>query len=208
MRNSKLRRIVTESDKATDASENAVDPNRDLGFGGVVSRESRLRLLNRDGTFNVEREGLSAWQSLSPYNFLLTTTWPKFLAVVVSFYVALNALFAVIFWTLGPEALAGVDTEPQALPRFLQDFFFSVQTFATIGYGAIHPRSQLANWLVAVEALIGLLGLALATGLVFARFARPGACILMSRQALIAPYGKGALPPRSCSASPTRARAN
>ena len=55
------------------------DPNRDLGFGAVVARDSRKRLLNRDGSFNVAREGLSFLQSLSPYQFLLTTSWPHFL---------------------------------------------------------------------------------------------------------------------------------
>ena len=72
--------------------------------------------------------------------------------------------------------------------RFSQAFFFSVQTFATIGYGQIGPNGFLANMLVTVEALVGLMYHALATGLLFARFARPTASILFSRRAIVAPY--------------------
>ena len=163
------------------------DPNRDLGFGAVVARESRRRLLNRDGSFNVVREGLSPLGSLSLYHALLTTSWPRFLLLIVAFYLASNGLFALFFLACGPEALAGLQATT-AGGRFVEAFFFSVQTFATIGYGVISPRSLAANLLVTIESLFGLLGFALATGILFARFARPTAKILFSRNALIAPY--------------------
>ncbi|MFP5245999.1 MAG: hypothetical protein ACLGH0_04850, partial [Thermoanaerobaculia bacterium] len=84
--------------------EQRTDIETDLGFGSVVARESRRRLLNRDGTFNVRREGLRFWQSLSAYHYLLTISWPKFLGYVVGSYLVANAIFAVIFVALGDGA--------------------------------------------------------------------------------------------------------
>jgi inward rectifier potassium channel len=163
------------------------DPNRDLGFGAVVTRESRERLLNPDGSFNVVREGLSPLTSLSLYHNLLTTTWPRYLGMVVLFYLVCNALFAAAYVASGPEALSGTTATAPA-DRYMEAFFFSIQTFATIGYGAMSPRSLVAHVLVTLESLTGLLGFALATGLLFARFSRPTAKILFSDVAVIAPY--------------------
>lgn len=163
------------------------DPNRDLGFGAVVARESRKRLLNRDGSFNVVREGLSFFQTLSPYQFLLTTSWPRFLGLIVLFYLVTNAVFGLAFFACGPGQIAG-STATSLQGQVLEDFFFSVQTFATIGYGVMHPVGLAANLLVTLESLVGLLGFALATGILFARFSQPTAKILFSKHALIAPY--------------------
>jgi inward rectifier potassium channel len=163
------------------------DPNRDLGFGAVVARESRQRLLNKDGSFNVVREGLSPLASLSLYHDLLMISWPRFLGLIVVFYLSVNALFAAAYVACGPGALAGAHAVTLG-GRFAESFFFSVHTFATIGYGSLSPHSTAANVLVTVESLVGLLGFALATGILFARFSRPTAQILFSRNALIAPY--------------------
>jgi inward rectifier potassium channel len=163
------------------------DPNRDLGFGAVVTRESRRRLLNRDGSFNVVREGLSFFASLSPYHFLLTVSWPRFLALVAGFYMAANVVFGLAYFACGPGALSGLDAVTPG-QRLAASFFFSVQTFATIGYGQIAPSGLAANLLVTLESLVGLLGFALATGILFARFSRPTAHILFSESAVIAPY--------------------
>ncbi|HEY7214057.1 MAG TPA: ion channel [Thermoanaerobaculia bacterium] len=163
------------------------DPNRDLGFGSVVARESRKRLLNRDGSFNVVREGLSFFQTLSPYQYLLTTSWPRFLGLIVLFYLVTNLVFGLAYFACGPGQIAGSNAT-QLHSQFLEDFFFSVQTFATIGYGGMHPVGLAANLLVTLESLVGLLGFALATGILFARFSQPTAKILFSRNAIIAPY--------------------
>jgi inward rectifier potassium channel len=163
------------------------DINRDLGFGAVVAGKSQKRLLNRDGSFNVIREGLKFFASWSPYHYLLTVSWPRFLALVIAGYLALNALFGGVFFALGPEALSGVGGTGLAT-RFLQSFFFSVQTFATIGYGQMAPVGIVSNLVVTLESLVGLLGFALATGLLFARFSRPTANIVFSDTAIIAPY--------------------
>ena len=176
---------AVEGEASTEPSE---EENPDLGFGSVIARESRRRLLNRDGSFNVKRDGLRPLSSLSLYHFLLTVSWPRFLMLVGATYMAVNLLFAAAFLLCGPDALAG---KVERGGRFLNDFFFSVQTFATIGYGSITPATLGANLLVTLESVVGLLGFALATGLVFARFSRPTARILFSRHAIIAPYGDG-----------------
>src|SRR5262249_47791387 len=75
--------------------------------------------------------------------------------------------------------------------RFQDCLFFSVQTLATIGYGRLVPATRMANVLVALEALVGLLGFAIMSGLLFARFTRPTAKVDFSRNALIAPYEGG-----------------
>ncbi len=175
-------------DLARDAAGARTEP-RDLGFGTVVAERSRLRLLNRDGTFNVVRRGLGWRAALSLYHTLLALSWPAFLALVAALYLVVNALFALAYLACGPGAVHGL--EERAGGPFAAAFFFSVHTFSTIGYGDMVPASLPAELLVTLEAIAGLLCVALATGLVFARFSRPMADIAYSRQALIAPYGDG-----------------
>src|SRR6266849_4229238 len=170
------------------AEEQARD--RDLGFGSVVSRERQQRLLNRDGSFNVARSGLGVLESLAPYHQLLTISWAGFLGLVGALYLVVNLVFAVAYLACGPDALLGPGAEMLG-GRFSRAFFFSIQTFATIGYGQIGPNGLPANMVVTVEALVGLMYQALATGLLFARFARPTASILFSRHSVIAPYNTG-----------------
>jgi inward rectifier potassium channel len=159
----------------------------DLGFGSVVAGESRQRLVNKDGTFNVTRKGLNFLTSLSIYHSLISMSWWKFILIASLGYFLMNVCFAFAYVFFGPEALEG----PHAatfIGELFQAFFFSVQTSSTIGYGHITPGSTMANILVTLESFIGLLGLALVTGLVFARFSKPTAKILFSRTAIIAPY--------------------
>jgi inward rectifier potassium channel len=160
---------------------------RDLGFGPEVARGTRRRLLNRDGSFNVVLDGLNPLHSLSLYHWALTISWPKFLAFITGSYVAVNALFAVAFLLCGPGALESTVGSFAGQP-FYRAFFFSVDTFATIGYGNIIPVGVPANTLVTIEALINIVGVALATGVIFARFSRPSARIIYSRNAIVAPY--------------------
>jgi inward rectifier potassium channel len=162
------------------------DELRDLGFGSVVAQEQKIRLLNRDGSFNVAREGFSLWTSLSSYHALLTMSWTKFISLITVGYLLVNAVFAMAFMMCGPGALENETTHQSA--KFLDEYFFSVHTFATIGYGYIVPKSLAANIVVTIESLVGLLAFALATGLIFARFSRPTAKILYSESAVIAPY--------------------
>ena len=164
------------------------DINSDLGFGAVVAREVGRRLLNRNGTFNVRREGLPFFASLSAYHYLLNISWTKFIGYVSACYVVTNAIFAVAYLLCGHTALLGMNLRDGVAGHFGTAFFFSVHTLATIGYGSITPHNLAANIVVAVEALAGLIGFSFVTGIVFARFARPMAQILFSRYAIIAPY--------------------
>ncbi len=121
-----------------------------------------------------------AWRDA--YHTLLTMPWSRFFALVFGGYLAINALFA-----LGYRAL-GDAIEHASAGSFADAFFFSVQTLATIGYGRMAPRTVGANVLVTVEALLGMVGLAVTTGLVYARFARPTARVLFSKVAVVGPY--------------------
>ena len=163
--------------------------NQDLGLGGRLSERSRVRLLNRDGTFNVRRNDLSPFHPYNAYHTLLSLPVPRLLVLMAAGYFATNLLFAFLYWLAGPGALAGAALSP--LARFEDCLFFSVQTLATIGYGKLVPNTRAANGLVALEALVGLLGFAVLSALLFARFTRPTAKISFSRNALIAPYQNG-----------------
>jgi inward rectifier potassium channel len=163
------------------------EDTKDFGLGSKVTGLTRTRFLNKDGSFNVERTGESFIGSLSPYHTLLTVSWAKFNSMVVLSYFIVNLLFAAGYMLCGPGALDG-STSTTFTQRFWDAFFFSVQTLATIGYGKMSPSSLASNILVAVEALTGLFGFALATGLLFARFSRPTAKIQFSEKAVVAPY--------------------
>ncbi len=169
---------------------NAGPPPTDLGFGGSLSRGGRSRLLQRDGTFSARRVGLRFVESVGVYSYLLTTSWPKFLGLVALAYFGTNAVFATGYLLLGPDALKG-GVATTIAGRFIDAFFFSVHTLATIGYGNIVPHSMAANILGAFESLVGLLGAAAAAGVVFARISRPRAGVVFSDVATIAPYQGG-----------------
>ena len=167
--------------------ELVADEPKDLGFGSVVGGANERRLIERDGQFTAHREGFSPLSYLNGYHAMLTMTWLKFMGILTLAYVGLNALFAALYLLCGPEALAGLG-EARMGGTFLRAFFFSIETFATIGYGAVYPVGTAANWLVTIESFISILAIALLTGLVFARFARPTAALMFSDVAVVAPY--------------------
>ncbi|MFN0105203.1 MAG: ion channel [Bryobacteraceae bacterium] len=157
---------------------------RDLGLSGRIAQSRQKRIMRPDGTLNVVRLGHGFWQSINVYQHMITVTWPRFFLYVFVFYVIANAIFAALYIAAGPGAIQG--GEPGA--RWHNAIFFSVQTIATIGYGQMTPKGTLANSLVAIEALTGLMGFALITGILFARFSRPSALIIRSKIAVVAPY--------------------
>jgi inward rectifier potassium channel len=161
----------------------------DLGIGAKAA-QSRMRLVNRDGTFNVRRKGLRFFEWFSGYHYLISIPWWKFNLILLSGYVAMNSFFALIYLLIGTDGLAGVDGSSM-MQRYLQTFFFSTQTFTTVGFGRISPVGTGANITASLEALTGLLSFAFATGLLYGRFSRPVAKIIFSRNALIAPYQNG-----------------
>jgi inward rectifier potassium channel len=178
----------TNSSKTLNRNSVSREELRDLGFGSVVSKESRLRLLNPDGSFNVHRKGLNNLALRNLYHWLLTMKWWNFLGTVVLVYIAVNVVFATLFLLSGPNALH--DASPIPIENsFLTAFFFSVHTFGTIGYGTISPVGMFANILVTAESIISILLQALVTGMIFARFSRPTPKVKFSDKAVVAPYG-------------------
>lgn len=174
-------------DNTLEANEFVAEAERDLGFGSVVTGQSRERLLNPDGSFNVRRTGMPFHSSLNLYHTLLSMKWRTFLLLVLILYFLSNVAFGAMYASFGSSALVDTSAEPTT-SLFIRGFFFSVQTFATIGYGTIHPVGIVPNLLVTIESYYSLLANALITGVVFARFARPTARVLFSEVAVIAPY--------------------
>ncbi len=158
----------------------------DLGFGNRITGD-RDRLIAKDGSFNVERVGQRAW---SPYQDLVEMTWGRFFTVVVTFFVVVNILFALLLNWIGMECLSGVKMGTW-LENFEQAWFFSVQTFTTVGYGSISPSCVSTNFVAASIALVGLMSAALATGLLFVRFSKPKSQLVFSKNAIITPYREG-----------------
>ena len=117
-------------------------------------------------------------------------SWPRFLRLVALAYLVVNTIFAGLYTVLGPGSLRATERE-MGLGAFGQAFFFSVHTLTTVGYGDLYPLGLASNVVAAAEAAVGLMGFALATGLLFARFSRPNAQFIFSDQMVVAPYGDG-----------------
>lgn len=163
----------------------AFDPGLTEKYDGPLRR-----VINADGSFNVLRRG-TTWRDVHPYLHLVSIPWAQFFGWILLAYIVVNSLFAAIYFWLGPGALTGKSDFDHSLNRFLECVFFSSQTLTTVGFGAIAPASAAANMVAAFEALCGLLGFAVATGLLFGRVSRPSARIGFSEKALIAPYQEG-----------------
>lgn len=158
---------------------------KDPGFGENYSTRTK-RIINKDGSFNVERSGSDGvFQNL--YQNLIEMNLWAFIGLLLGTYFILTILFALIFMSFGEEVMLGYNT---ALSRdfFLSCWYLSVQTFTTVGYGSLSPIGIGPNIVAAVEAFTGLLGFAFATGLLYGRFSRPRAKMLFSNKALMTPY--------------------
>ena len=147
------------------------------------------RVINEDGTFNVRRRG-ATWRDVHPYLHLINMSWPGFLATLFLGYLIVNTIFAGAYCAIGTNQLQGAEA-PTALGRFLNAFFFSSHTLSTVGYGNISPRGMGANVLASFESLVGVLGFAVATGLLFGRVSRPSARVGFSETMVVAPYQDG-----------------
>jgi len=163
-------------------------PSFDPGFTEKY-RGDLHRIINPDGRFNVRRRG-TTWRDVHPYLLMINAPWPVFAAVIFAGYVVANVVFAFVYLEVGVEHLQGADTS-SPLGRFLSAFFFSAQTFTTVGYGRISPDGFLTNAVAAVQALLGLMAFAIATGLLFGRFSRPVARVAFSKKMVVAPYQTG-----------------
>jgi inward rectifier potassium channel len=107
--------------------------------------------------------------------------------VIIISYTLVNLLFASVYYFIGFEHFGGILSESEA-GRFMELFFFSAQTLTTVGYGHVYPNNIASSSVSAVESMLGLLGFALATGIIYGRFSRPKTSILYSENVLISPY--------------------
>jgi len=162
----------------------------DLGFGHVVAQAVRGRFLNRDGRPNSKKYGVGAQRAARLYLASLDATWTMFMSWMFGVLLLMNGCFALIYLSLGADAVRGTDTMGIADP-FLQAFTFSVGIFTTTGTGAIHAYGPTANWLANLESFIGPIALVVAFGLLIARLTRPRMRIGFSESAIIAPYEGG-----------------
>jgi inward rectifier potassium channel len=115
------------------------------------------------------------------YHYLMTMTWPRLFAVLAGFFLVFDFLFGCLYY-LQPGSVANLSP-----PGFAGAFFFSVETLATVGYGEMHPASLYGHIVAMIEMFVGLMSLALVTGLMFARFSRPRARFLFARYAVVRP---------------------
>lgn len=160
------------------------DPGLTQQYAGNLQR-----VIDKNGDFNVYRTG-STWRDLHAYLFLINLSWPQFLLTLVGGYIAINTIFAAVYMAIGSDCIYNAQA-PTAWMRFVNVMFFSSHTLTTVGYGNMYPVGVPANSVAAFEALAGLLGFAIATGLLFGRFSRPSARIGFSPNVIIAPYGGG-----------------
>ncbi len=176
-------------DQSNSQSSEVRDEKRELGFGSKLYRKG-IRLINKDGTFNFERRGEPWYRPYDLYNTLIKMSWLKFFGLVFLYYFTLNLIFSLLYLAVGIEGLTGTLGETP-FEHFLDAYFFSAQTVTTLGYGRISPVGNGASVIAATESLIGLLGFALVTGIMYGRFARPNAKIRFSKNMLVSPYMDG-----------------
>ena len=156
------------------------------GFGANASNYGG-RFINKDGSPNVEKRGVGYFEKISWYHTMLDMSNLKFITILLAFYIAINFVFASVYFLNGIENLNGIEGN-SFLEKFGGAYFFSAQTFTTVGYGHISPSGFLTSAISAAEALMGLLSFAIATGLFFGRFSKPEAFLKFSHNAIIGPY--------------------
>jgi inward rectifier potassium channel len=142
------------------------------------------RFVNKDGSPNVRRRGENRFSSFNIYHYLLQIPMWRFFLMVLGFYTIINFLFATFYYLFSLPHLEGIIHGTPA-ENFEEAFFFSSQTLTTVGYGRISPVGLVTNSIAALEALIGILTLALITGTLYGRFVRPKAYVRFSYSALI-----------------------
>ena len=136
------------------------------------------------------KRGVSILNRYSWYHTMLEMSRTRFILLIFSFYILINLAFAVIYYAIGTEHLAGIN-RGSSMKSFSEVFFFSTQTFTTVGYGRISPVGFLTSAVATLEAFLGLLSFAIATGLFYGRFSRPRPFLKFSDHALMSPYKDG-----------------
>lgn len=146
-----------------------------------AGRRSRGQRRVRLGQRDVVSQGLRPAIFQDLYHFFMTISWPRLFATIAAFFLAFDLLFGYLYY-LVPGCVANLNP-----PGFAGAFFFSVETLGTVGYGEMHPQTLYGHIVSMIEIFVGLMTLALITGLMFARFSRPRARFLFAANAVVRP---------------------
>ncbi|MFT5822781.1 MAG: inward rectifier potassium channel [Crocinitomix sp.] len=160
---------------------------QDPGIGTQFNRPTK-RVINQDGSYNVVKKGgKRGFRDI--FKFMIEISWVQFFAILFAGYIGMNLVFTILYFLIGYENIVGI--RPDGPPAFVQTFFFSIQTFTTVGYGTLAPRGIPTQSVATVEAFIGFLSFSLATGLAYGRFSRPNSKIIFSDHVLYSNYLEG-----------------
>jgi len=160
--------------------------NPDTGFA-TTGNINGGRFINRDGTFNLRKVGWPIWRRFSLYYRLIAMPLWKFFGIILIFFFAINIVYTSIYLWIGQTEFTGMISHDGW--RMIKElYFFSTETFTTVGYGRVNPIGDSANFVASIESMSGFLSFAIATGLIYGRFSRPRAHLAFSENAVIAPY--------------------
>ena len=162
-------------------SKTTNDPGLGVKFDRIADRS-----INKDGSFNIKRINFE-YSFKNTYQALIRMKWVWFFVFVTIFIIGSNLVFASIYFVAQPKDLAAMETSND-LSKFMHVLYFSFQTFTTVGYGAISPRSHLIGMVSSIESVYGLISFAFITGLLYGRFSRPNARFQYSNNMLVTPY--------------------
>jgi inward rectifier potassium channel len=162
---------------------------QDPGLGTSYKKAVR-QLMNPDGSYNIKRIGaVTGYRDI--YKYLIDLPSWKFALVLVIAFMVINLLFTAIYLLIGSHDIAGI---PEDANPFAGTFYFSAQTLTTVGYGHLAPKGHLTSITAAIEAFCGLIGFAIATGVLYGRFSRPSAKIGFTDNVLMTKHkGKTAI---------------
>lgn len=164
--------------------------NKEVGFGTKTIGKFE-RVVNKDGTYNVNRKGLPFFERISFFHWMINTKWSVFFAIVIGCFFLSSAVFALIYdFVLGAAHFNGIESKTSS-GNYWELFFFSAQTSTTVGYGRINPATNIASFVAVLDALSGVLYFAIVTGLLYGRFSKPIPKVLFAQKGVFAPYKDG-----------------
>lgn len=172
---------------ATEDNSFTTEPNTGFEEHG---NEDCGRFYQKNGKANVERRGIHFLDQLSWYHTMLAMPRARFYLWLLIPYICVNCFFAFVYFFIGVDHLNGIE-KGNGWNQYIEAFFFSAQTFTTVGYGHVSPSGILTSAIASFEAFLGVLSFALASGLFYGRFSRPRSFLKFSNIALIAPYKEG-----------------
>ena len=160
----------------------------DPGIGTQFKKKTK-RIINKDGSYNIIKiGGQKGFRDV--FKYMLEISWLQFFGILFGGYIGMNLIFTTLYYFCGYENIVGINGDGGVHPIF-QTFFFSVQTFTTVGYGTLAPKGLPTQSIATVEAFVGFLSFSLATGLAYGRFSRPNSKIIFSNNVLFSKYKEG-----------------